>query len=1048
MSTTTTTTTPDGKVSTIRLNAEDEGDDPEAQPLMTGNQETVEVVGVCCDGEVKKTIPYTEHDMTIEELNDRFRCRINPENSQKSFGLTNQDVVEMMSKYGSNELNPPPSVPLWLLFLQQFGNLFMILLLVAAGLCIMTYIYDPSDASNLFLGFFLILVVIVTCWETFSQEAKADELMEKFRALVPEDATVIRDGVQSELPVSKLVVGDVVVIQSGQKVPADCRIFSLSNFRVDQSSITGEAEPVECQVDKADDKPLESKNLIFSGGLAVDGQCMAVVIRTGDQTYMGGMVGLTSDVDKESTNLKKDIEYFVLIITIFSLIQATIVLIIGLARGLPLIVTFIQGFVVIIVANIPQGLPTTVVTCLHIIAERMIAQNVFVKKLDVIETLGACSCICTDKTGTLTMNVMTVNNSWMMGDSLLKGIGYSSEQIRKELMNCAILNSRVTMEQKKGTEDMEMELKGDATELGLYRFIADIIEGMTGENAETYRNSNRKVHEIPFNSSNKWQLTIHQMADQNGKEVMYLKGAPDVLLSKCKKYYDNNGMLRTIDSKFMASYKEAYEHFGGQGERVLAFACKNMTGTVEDAEGKEKTWKKNLTKTLQPGGENTDFNFVGLLTLIDPARPEVPGAVEDCHKAGVKVVMVTGDHPITAAAIAKNIGLITLPTRLDIAKSRGIAPEEVPEDDVEAAVVHGLDDIPSMNEDDWTTVLQKQEVIFARTSPEQKLTIVDRFTAAGYLTAMTGDGVNDSPALKKAAVGIAMGQNGSDVAREAADIILLDDNFASIVSGIKEGRLLFANLKKSIAYTLTHTLPEVAGALVYILLAWPLPTTAILLLCIDLLTELLPAMSLAYEHPENNIMNMKPRIVSEDRLISMPLLAYSYFQAGLIITICTFTAYFLAFDYFGISSREVAEFDGRFFTDAPVGDYVSYDGHVFTEERQIEIMSIIHGTYYLSIVMCQAVHIWTCRTMFVSIFEHGLFSNEATNVGVPISVAIGLAIVYFPPFQYLDGAGGALFLVVVYITLMSIAMLFGWTEFRKWVLRTYPDSDFAATLRW
>jgi len=363
-----------------------------------------------------------------------------------------------------------------------------------------------------------------------------------------------------------------------------------------------------------------------------------------------------------------------------------------------------------------------------------------------------------------------------------------------------------------------------------------LIDRLVGQDVEAYRNSNPKVHEIPFNSSNKWQLTIHKMEEEGGKHVMYLKGAPDVLLSKCKEYYDNNGMVRTIDSRFMNAFKEAYEHFGGQGERVLAFAVKYMQGTVEDAESRDKSWKKNLPKTLQPGGENTDFRFVGLLTLIDPARPEVPGAVADCHKAGIKVVMVTGDHPITAAAIAKNIGLITLPTRIDVAKSRGIVPEDVPEDDVEAAVVHGLDDIPSMSEDDWTTVLQKKEVIFARTSPEQKLTIVNRFTAAGYLTAMTGDGVNDSPALKKAAVGIAMGQNGSDVAREAADIILLDDNFASIVSGIKEGRLLFANLKKSIAYTLTHTLPEVAGALVYILLAWPLPTTAILLLCIDLLT--------------------------------------------------------------------------------------------------------------------------------------------------------------------------------------------------------------------
>jgi sodium/potassium-transporting ATPase subunit alpha len=269
--------------------------------------------------------------------------------------------------------------------------------------------------------------------------------------------------------------------------------------------------------------------------------------------------------------------------------------------------------------------------------------------------------------------------------------------------------------------------------------------------------------------------------------------------------------------------------------------------------------------------------------------------------------MVTGDHPITAAAIARQIGLITRPTRSDIASRNGIDVKDVNESEVGAVVIHGHQ-INDMTDADWSVVLSKPDIVFARTSPEQKLIIVKKFTAAGYLTSMTGDGVNDSPALKQASIGIAMGKNGSDVAREASDIILLDDNFASIVVGIKEGRLLFANLKKSIAYTLAHTMPEVTDALAFILFTYPLPTTAILLLCIDLLTELLPAMSLAYESPESDIMRMKPRVVHEDRLISFPLLGYSYFQAGAMISVACFFSYFLAFYSYGITMAEIASF--------------------------------------------------------------------------------------------------------------------------------------------
>jgi sodium/potassium-transporting ATPase subunit alpha len=450
------------------------------------------------------------------------------------------------------------------------------------------------------------------------------------------------------------------------------------------------------------------------------------------------------------------------------------------------------------------------------------------------------------------------------------------------------------------------------------------------------------------------------MADLKQKEVMYIKGAPDVLLDKCSHYLDASGNHKPLDAAFHLAYKTAYEAFGGNGERVLAFAMSVLKSSIADEEKKDPKYKQKKTKELALKDKDAvkEFCFLGLISLIDPPRPEVPSAISDCHNAGIKVVMVTGDHPITAAAIARNIGLITHPTREDIAKQNGVPVEKVNESEVGAVVIHGHQ-INDMTDDDWRVVISKPDIVFARTSPEQKLIIVKKFTSAGYLTAMTGDGVNDSPALKQAAIGIAMGKNGSDVAREAADIILLDDNFASIVVGIREGRLLFSNLKKSIAYTLAHTMPEVTDALAFILLAYPLPTTAILLLCIDLLTELLPAMSLAYENPENNIMQMKPRLVAEDRLISFPLLGYSYFQAGAMISIACFTSYFLAFWSFGITIAEVASFGTTYFSVYPTENYISLSGVLFTPDMQLEVLYsaiIIMNPNLCVILLCCLSH--------------------------------------------------------------------------------------------
>ena len=848
-------------------------------------------------------------------------------------------------------------------------------------------------------------------------------------------------------------------LNTGDKVPADCRVVLTQSVKVDQSMITGESEPVESTTSAADNNPLEARNLIFSGSLVVNGSCLAVVIRTGDATLMGSMVELTGDVHKSSSTLKADIEYFVILLTQFALAQAVLIFVIGAFRGLDLLQVFIQGFIVIMVANVPQGLPTTVTASLFIVAERMGAHNVFVKKLDIIETLGSCTLICTDKTGTLTMNLMSVAHMWYPSSKLTheefsernrreRSDGTESSQLRA-LMDVAVLNSRVVLEKK--DEEAPLTPNGDATELGLYRYFGNAIADRNGVDIEAYRAENQKVWEIPFNSANKWQMSIHSMRRNDGKEILLLKGGPDVLLTKCSYYLNDKGEEVPIDDAFTTLYNETYEAFGGNGERVLGFAMKRLPRTVAEEEAADPDFKTKLKEGLVGKKEGVtptkDLCFVGLITLRDPPRPEVPQAVKDCHSAGVKVVMVTGDHPLTAAAIARQIGLLTSPTRDQLAYERRCNPADVPEDDVTAVVVVGSE-IPSMTEADWKTLVSKKEIVFARTSPEQKLIIVKEFTKAGNVTAMTGDGVNDSPALKQAAIGVAMGLNGSDVAREAADIVLLDDNFASIVIGIREGRLLFANLKKSIAYTLAHLTCEVMPVFFWCIFAIPLPMGAILALCIDLLTELLPATSLAFESPESNIMSVPPRNVSTDKLTSLPLLFYAYFQAGLIITVGCLITYFLTFEHVGISTAELSGLGIHFFNSDSTSNYHSLAGHTFTPTEQMQVLHIVQASWYLLVVLGQAVHVFCCRTALISLSVHGVFTNLYTNIGVVVAILLGCFVVYTPGVQTLTGASAPFSSDVVYGLLFSSGMLVSWTEGRKWFSRTYPDHWLNKYLAW
>jgi len=1024
---------------------------------------------------------YTEHLLPLDHLAEKYSTHFDVSDPKLSKGLNSTLAKDLFAKNGPNEITPPKQIPLWIKFLLQFVNPLIVLLEMVMILCFILYGTtgapdSQTNLQNLYIALLLMLTIVFTCYETFHQENKAENMMAQFANMLPPNAQAVRDGQVMSIPARELVVGDVVILKSGDKIPADCRIFYNSNMKVDQSMITGEAEPIDVHVKSQHVQPNEATNIVFNGSLVVDGAAWGMVIRTGDNTLIGGVVEMTAGSGSNANStLKNDVLFFVKSLFVFAMIQSAIILGCGFGQGYPVVATIINGIVIILIGNVPQGLPTTITACLVIIAERMGRKSVFVKKLDLVETLGSCTLICTDKTGTLTQNKMTVENIWVFPNTL-KNREY--EEVHKQeksptsqansLMEVATLNSKIVLE-RENAEDPQSNLvpKGDATECGLYKYMKECVRCRTNQDVEEYRAQNPKIFEIPFNSANKWQLSIHTMKSLGGKQLTLLKGAPDVLMSKCSSYIAQDGTIAPIDAKFMSQYDEAYEDFGGKGQRVLAFAMRKMPRSIEEEENENPRFKDVLKEAVVGKGDHPakDFTFCGLVTLIDPPRLEVPGAVQDCQTAGVRVVMVTGDHPLTAASIARSIGLITLPTIDVIGKQRNIPKEQwkekIPENEIEAVVVKGSD-IPGMTDKDWETLVNKKEIVFARTSPEQKLKIVEEFTKAGNVTAMTGDGVNDSPALKKAAIGIAMGLMGSDVAKEAGDIVLQDDNFASIVVGIKEGRLLFANLKKSVAYTLAHLVPEVIPVFFWAFVGAPQAMGALLCLCIDLLTELGPATSLAYEKPEGDIMNVPPRNCKKDKLTSLSLLFYAYGCAGMILTGGCLLSYFLTFEKYGVRPYDLFANENKFFPSAggdPDGDwfclrpeavekYGMTAGTCYSPHKQNDILYHVYSAWYMCIVVGQACHIWNARTRTVSIFVHGLFANKITNIAVPIAIALGCCVIYIPGIIDIVLARRIFSLPILYVGLIEAFAFFSFAEGRKFLTRTIPTNPVIKFFSW
>jgi len=933
---------------------------------------------------LKRNVVMTEHMEEIEALLERLKTDIET-------GKNETQCAESLAQYGENVITPPPSTPEWIKFLRELTGFFSLLLWAGAVLCFVGYAIEQA-ADNLYLGIVLVTVVMVTGIFSYLQNSKSENLMASFAGMLPPKVKVVRSGAVDEMVASKLLPGDIVFIEGGDLVPADVRILTCSdNLVVDNSALTGESEPQKRCTKMTNEDPLETQNLCFFGTQVPEGSLKGVVVSTGDETVMGRIAKLAMSTSSEQTPINKELHHFIIIISGIAISLGLIFLILGFVIGTPLVenLVFMIG---IIVANVPEGLLATVTVCLTLTAKRMFNKKVLVKNLEGVETLGSTSCICSDKTGTLTQNIMTVakvvygeSNGSTTHDAPSSFTGgrktYSVEdESFRRLLRCSVLNNVSTFNESSkwlldeddnkvtdsdgafipvpfegevvqgdGSTITSVNWKpvGNASECAMLKLVQTEAALGIGD-AEKVRKSNPSLFTIPFNSKNKYQVHVHEI--ENGPTTVLMKGAPERILDRCS-HILLSGRVVVMTEEERQSIVEQQEDLSRNGLRCLGFAERELskkeypTGFKFNA-GDEKYDTPNFPlgedkkDTVHPNA-TTGLVFLGLMALIDPPRPAVPPAVAKCKTAGVKVIMVTGDHPVTAQAIAERVGILWSKTRGDMerdnerfGRSPGDSDWEDP-DSARAIVVPGSTISVDMAEERWDFILDHPQIVFARTSPQQKLVIVENNQRLGHIVAVTGDGVNDSPAIKKADIGIAMGISGSEVSKSAADMILVDDNFASIVNGVEEGRLIFDNLKKSIAYTIQSNIPEITPFLAFIIFAIPLPLTTILILAIDLGTDMIPAISFAYETAEADIMTRPPRNSKTDRLVTRKMINFSYLQIGLIQAFAGFFTYMVVLNSYGyppwiLLNRGSAEFWGvqPLFCKFEAGSYVNQYGEI------------------------------------------------------------------------------------------------------------------------
>ncbi|XP_054004753.1 sodium/potassium-transporting ATPase subunit alpha-like [Hylaeus anthracinus] len=953
-------------------------------------------------------------------------------------GLTEQEANYALLRDGPNALTPPKVTPEYIKFIKCMFHGFATLLWACSALCFLLYgismLIEGTSGGNEWLGFIIAAICVISGVFAYIQESKNTKVMESFKKMVPTFATVIRNGAKLRVATEDLVIGDLVYIKYGDKIPADIRIIECTGLRVENSSITGESEPVARTNYPTDANPLESSNVAFFSSFAVDGKGKGIVIATGDRTMIGRLAGLTSQLVKTETPIAKEIRHFVQIIVIVSVLFGLLFFILSLTID-PNILKAFTYLLGIVIANVPSVLLVTVTTSLTLTAQKMATKNCLVKNLEAVETLGSTSTICSDKTGTLTQNKMNVSNLWFGHTryNFPPGERLGVEQdllMERPGFNIMIKNATLCLRAEFVTESTllkpidEREIVGDASETGILRFCEHI------HSTDEFRQAYPKVAEIPFSSITKYQMSIHR--EENGY-IMIFKGAPEVILENCTQILTTEGETAEMTQEDHAISRRACGELGYLGERVLAYCDLYLPDDLYGLEYKFNTDSPNLYNF-----PTTGYRFVGLVSLLDPPRPAVPEAVRKCRTAGIKVIMVTGDHPITAMAIAKKVGIISEghETRYERAILQNKSYSQITESDTHTIIVTGSE-LRSMDNTELDGIIRNyEEIVFARTSPQQKLLIVESCQRLGEIVAVTGDGVNDSPALRKADIGVAMGITGSDVTKNAADMILMDDNFASIVTGIEEGRLIFDNLKKSIVYTLTSSIPEMLPMLSSIIFAIPLPFILEMILCVDIGTDLLPAIALAYEKAESDIMHRAPRNPQYDKLVNKRLISVAYGQIGMTQSLAAFYTYFMILMLNGFLPDRLLgiRYD---WDDKSINDLRDSYGQTWTYDTRMDLLNEARTGYFLSIVITQLIDLVMCKTRVNSIFQQGM-DNWFLNFSFIFEIVLTGILLYVPGTEKVLKTM-PLSAYWYWPSLPLGLFMWTWDELRRLCIRKFPD---------
>uniref|UniRef100_A0A0N5BKX4 Sodium/potassium-transporting ATPase subunit alpha n=1 Tax=Strongyloides papillosus TaxID=174720 RepID=A0A0N5BKX4_STREA len=992
--------------------------------------------------DLKKDVQIDYHKIPLKEFEKKFET--------DSFkGLTSQKAAELLKKYGKNQLTPPPQPSKLWEFLKILLGGFNALLWTGSVACVISYIvesqsYEEPKLDNLYIGGVIAVVTLLTSGYHYYQSQKASNIMESFKKMVPHNATVIRDGNKMVIDAADVVPGDLLEITSGDRVAGDIRIVKAVGLRVDNSSLTGESEPQSRSTEFTNENPLESKNVALFSTSIVEGVGKGLVMLTGDKTIMGRIASLSSQVSSGKTPIAQDLHNFLKIISYVAITKGIVFFILLMIFNNNLLEAFIF-MIAIVVATVPEGIMVTVTICLTLTAKEMAKKHCLVKKLDAVETLGSASTICSDKTGTLTQNRMTVshiyNNIKILDtaptDPQIKGITETN------LFRVASLCSRAFFKHEdEKTPLLDRGAVGDASEIAILKWCEQ-----NRPNTIEYRNTLPKVAEIPFNSVNKYQVSIHKKQDNTFLLVM--KGAPEKIFNLCSTIIID-GKIQELTKVHKDKFQNAYDNLGGFGERVLGFCdleldpFKYPPGYVFDID------KVNFPL------EN--LRFCGLISMIDPPRPGVPEAVLLCKDAGIRVTMVTGDHYVTARAIASQCNIIDsihecrmLVSNEDyetfdfanLEKQAESEPDVVEksqslrtiEEKPRAIVIHG-DQLRKLESSQLDTLCRYyNQVIFSRTSPTQKLQIVESYQRLGNVVAVTGDGVNDAPALKKADIGIAMGIAGTDVSKGAADMILMNDNFASIVTGVKEGRRIFDNLKKTIAYTLTSKIPETMPFVLHCILGIPLPLSVIGIFAIDLGTDLWPAISLAYEKAESDIMIRPPRNLKYNKLVNFVLIRFAYLQIGVIQGLAGFMTYFIVMADNGWWPSQLLN-QRSAWSDANENRLVDSYGQEWTYASRRQLEGCCHAAFFYAIVVVQWADLLISKTRTNSMYTHGI-KNHILNSGLFFTVLLTIFLMYTPGVTTVFAFNG-INLKWALVPLPFAWAIFIYDETRKYLIRKYP----------